>query len=216
MKSLNNSTFNESAYLNRFYNFEQNIGISGRSNDPFNDFHQKTDATSNTYGLNILTPGAKLQTENGQIPDFRIVCRDLFNTFLIYHPPYSALQFLPVFQNLGKVDPVRMKSFLKNRETRFELVNNEFLKVVLIHWKPGKVSDIHGHPEGGCMFKVLQGKLQEIRYTSDSAQKITEFNSYRAEDIAYIDDTQGYHAVGNPFGSSAVTLHAYTPGDKKL
>jgi predicted metal-dependent enzyme (double-stranded beta helix superfamily) len=94
-------------------------------------------------------------------------------------------------------------------------MNNDLLKVVLIHWKPGKVSNIHGHPSGGCVFKMLHGKVEELRYSTGEDQKIISSNGYRKGSIAYIDDRLGYHAVGNPFGSSAVSLHAYTPGKGK-
>ncbi|HYQ58073.1 MAG TPA: hypothetical protein VEP89_12090, partial [Draconibacterium sp.] len=52
-------------------------------------------------------------------------------------------------------------------------------------------------------------------YSTDEKQRILCSNGYRAGSIAYIDDRMGYHAVGNPFGSSAVSLHVYTPGTIK-
>jgi predicted metal-dependent enzyme (double-stranded beta helix superfamily) len=115
-------------------------------------------------------------------------------------------------QKLQAIDKIQLQHFIKNRETRHVLVENKLITIVLIHWKPGKVSGIHGHPKGGCVFKVLQGKLEELRYSADASQKLLSSNGYRTGSIAYIDDRLGYHAVGNPFGSSAVSLHAYTPG----
>jgi predicted metal-dependent enzyme (double-stranded beta helix superfamily) len=180
-------------------------------------YETENNVRENTYTHKIkagglLTPKASLGMSVGNIPDLTKVCRDLFNTFHDNQAPYSALQFLPVIQRVHALDPEQLKSFLKNKETRQVLVDNRWMKVVLIHWKPGKVSDIHGHPAGGCVFKVLHGKLEELRYSTDEKQSILASNGYVAGSIAYIDDRLGYHAVGNPFGRSAVSLHVYTPG----
>jgi predicted metal-dependent enzyme (double-stranded beta helix superfamily) len=98
---------------------------------------------------------------------------------------------------------------LKNPETRHVLISDHLFELVLIHWKPGKVSDIHGHPGGGCLFKVLQGKLEEVRYTPEKSPRLIATASYRSGSMAYIDDRIAYHQVGNPYGSSAISLHVY-------
>ncbi|WP_167615524.1 cysteine dioxygenase [Maribellus sediminis] len=188
-------------------------GTSNKSYENNNDVQAKT---SHNYGTSrLLTPEASLGMSNGSLPNLATVCRELFNTFHTKQAPYSALQFVPVMQKVSALDPDQLKRFLKNRETRYVLVDNSWMKVVLIHWKPGKVSDIHGHPSGGCVFKVLHGKLEELRYSTDEKQRILCSNGYRTGSIAYIDDRLGYHAVGNPFGASAVSLHVYTPGSPK-
>jgi predicted metal-dependent enzyme (double-stranded beta helix superfamily) len=108
-----------------------------------------------------------------------------------------------------------MQRFTNNKETNHVLIQNEWLKVVLIHWKPGKYSSIHGHPSGGCVFKVLQGTLEEKRYTTGEDPKLLATSKYEKNSIAYIDDHMAYHAVGNPSNASAISIHVYTPGIKK-
>lgn len=206
MKNLIYTTSNESSSVKGFSPF---FFLKGK--------HKTNDALANNVQTSfnasgLLTPEASLKMSAGAIPNLYSVCRDLFNTFHTSRAPYSALQFLPVMQQVRALDPEQLKRFVKNRETRHVLVDNTLMKVVLIHWKPGKVSSVHGHPAGGCVFKVLHGKLEELRYSTDQKQRILASNGYKAGSIAYIDDRLGYHAVGNPFGTSAVSLHVYTPG----
>lgn len=209
MRNTVYNTTNEKEVLNGFGFTSE--GVSGFR------FTQKekfiyTDNRTPVSRENLLTTDAYISMAAGLIPDLWNVCRDLFQTFFVNQAPFSALQFIPVLNRLQSIDTEQVKRFFKNRETRHVLVENDLLKVVLIHWKPGKVSDIHGHPKGGCAFKVLQGKLEELRYSADSSQKLLSSNGYRAGSIAYIDDNLGHHAIGNPFGSSALSIHAYTPG----
>ena len=77
------------------------------------------------------------------------------------------------------------------------------------------IHDIHGHPAGGCVFKVLQGTIEEKRYTSTINPELIAISKYQKGNMAYIDDQMAYHAVGNPFSTSAISLHVYTPGLKK-
>ena len=160
---------------------------------------------------NLLTEDALSEIKQGNIPDLRQVCRELADTF-IQAGPHNALQFIPVFQKLTSIDPVAAMKFMQNEKTNHVLVKNTWMKLVLIHWKPGKVSSIHGHPKGGCVFKVLQGKLEEKRYSSDQAQSLLATSVFQKGSMAYIDDQMAYHAVANPFEESAISIHVYTPG----
>lgn len=163
----------------------------------------------------LLMEAAVAEIAKGNIPDLSRVCLDLFHTFLLPDAPYSALQFLPVLKALSRPNLTAINRFMKNPATRHVLVQNDWLKVVLIHWKPGEFSGIHGHPRGGCVFKVLKGKVEEKRYSPDKAQRLLAVSTFQSGSMAYIDDNMAYHAVGNPFGTSAISLHVYTPGKNK-
>ena len=163
----------------------------------------------------LLTNKTLYHMAAGQIPDLWKVCMELYSTFLTNQAPFSAMQFVPILQQIKNLDTKQLNAFLNNDETNHVLIQNEWLKAVLIHWKPGKQSKIHGHPEGGCVFKVLHGKLVEDRYDSMENPKLIGSSTLEQGGMAYIDDMMAYHAVGNPFESSAVSLHVYTPGLKK-
>ena len=64
--------------------------------------------------------------------------------------------------------------------------------------------------------KVLHGQVQECRYRrgeNDSHKLVcTQDITAKQDDIVYIDDSQGYHKVGNPHPTEiAYTLHLYSP-----
>lgn len=160
----------------------------------------------------LLTEEARYEMASGNIPDLSGVCVALYRTFLKENAPGNALQFAPVLKDLGGLDTETVKRFVKNPRTNHVLVQNDLLKVVLIHWEPGKHSGIHGHAKGGCVFKVLRGNIIEKRYSPDDAQQMLSATTCGAGSIAYIDDEMAHHSVGNPFGMSCISLHAYTPG----
>lgn len=215
MKTILNNASNASNIANGFTGFfSEKTTSSSTKNDSGTAFPLSTIRSVITKE-NLLKPKAKEEMTLGQIPDLWAVCLDLFNTFFSHEAPYSALQFVQVLNKLQSINQDEIRRFLVNPETNHVLIQNDLLKVVLIHWKPGKISSIHGHPSGGCAFKVLQGQVEELRYTTNKSPQLLSSSTYIAGSIAYIDDQMGYHAVGNPFNSSAVSLHAYTPGSKK-
>lgn len=162
----------------------------------------------------LLTDEALNEIMQGGIPDLRRICFDLYSTFSKPTNTYSAVQFIPILKQLRTLDSIEAKRFIQNPVTKYVLVKNPLLKVVLIHWKPGTFSNIHGHPAGGCVFKVLKGRLREKRYTPDTSQRLISVSTLQSGGIAYIDDDMAYHAVGNPYSTSAISLHVYTPGGK--
>ncbi len=157
----------------------------------------------------LLNPTIEYQMATGQLPDLREVCLKMADIVNHGAAPYSPLHFLPILNGLKVLDQEHVKGFVKNPESRQVLVSNEFFELVLIHWKPGRASDIHGHPGGACLFKLLQGKLEELRYTPEPSSKLLSMSSLRSGNIAYIDDSIAYHQVGNPYGSPAISLHVY-------
>ena len=160
----------------------------------------------------LLTEVAANAIAKGTIPNLEKVCRDLFKTFSAHNGSYNATQFLPVLQQVVFNDPKIFRRFRRGEEKSYILVQNRFMKVVLIRWEPGKFSSIHGHANGGCVYKVLQGELEERRYEPREEGKLLAVCRYQAGSMAYLDDTMAYHSVGNPSDAYAFSLHAYTPG----
>lgn len=168
--------------------------------------------TPRSQTASILTEASLLEMEQGTLPDLRKLVDDLYLTFFQHQRPHSALQFIPVLKAFQGLDREAEERFLQNPKTNHVLIKNELLKVVLIHWTPNKISSVHGHAEGGCLFKVLQGRLMERRYSPDTSQQLLAVSNFQAGSMAYIDDEMAYHDVGNPYNAPAISLHVYTPG----
>jgi cysteine dioxygenase len=91
---------------------------------------------------------------------------------------------------------------------------------MLLCWNPGRESPIHNHPCNGCWLKVLQGSIKETRYVENDdvsgdgngPLRCISDHDHEVGQIAFIEDSMGYHKVGNPSNvEPAVTLHLYCP-----
>jgi len=169
--------------------------------------------SENSRVFQLLTPAVKEEIANGIFPDLEKVCYNLIDTFRINNFPFKAVQFLEVLKNvyLTKSD---VNQLVNHRAKKHILVENELIKIVLIFWQPNDLASVHGHPTGGCVLKVLEGKLVEKRYSADDRLRLLSKSTYTKSAMAYIDDTMALHSVANPFKKHAISLHVYTPGGK--
>lgn len=97
-----------------------------------------------------------------------------------------------------------------DKYNRIVLKKNELLEMVLICWQPNQFTEIHGHPSGGCLYKVLKGEIVEERY-SNMKVLIEEniIDSYN--NIQYIDNSICLHKMNNISDVPCISLHFYSP-----
>jgi hypothetical protein len=171
------------------------------------------DTYKNNWSSRLIDEEITIQMMTGRIPNLKSLCYDLYHSFLYSNYPYSPLQFIPVMQKFGGIKRAMIRQLADNSTMSHVLVKNSLMKVVLIYWKPGESTDIHGHPNGGGVIKVLHGNLLEKRYKPDgSLTEISESNLKKGT-IAHIDDSFAHHAVSNPNETPAVSLHVYIQKD---
>ncbi len=97
--------------------------------------------------------------------------------------------------------------------------------IAVLTWLPGQMTDIHGHPEHGCIMMPLQGSLLEERFTLLNSLPSKYFPNYlklqqrpsysnilMPGKTAFINNTMGVHQVKNNGDTMAVSLHVYSPG----
>jgi len=113
--------------------------------------------------------------------------------------------------NISPCDWQKYALFDKNKQYTRNLIStdHETYTLLLLCWNPGQESPIHDHPCDGCWLKVLVGGIQEIRYDT-KLNPVSQIDC-RAGEISYITNNLGYHKVGNPTRTPAVTLHLYAP-----
>lgn len=163
----------------------------------------------------FFTEEAHKKMELKRIPNFEELSRSLSEILTTTDKNISAIQFLSALRQFSLTDHEEISNFLENPEAKHVLAQNEKIKMILIRWEPGDMSNIHGHAIGGCIFKVLYGQIEEKRYSAESEERLLSENTYYTDHIAYIDDVMGLHIVGNPNPIPAITLHLYTPGNYK-
>lgn len=89
------------------------------------------------------------------------------------------------------------------------IYENNLFDMYLISWNKNTVSNIHDHSNNGCILKVLQGKIIEDIY--DENLNFIKSNKFNKNDISYIDNNIGYHAITNINNDMTYTLHIYSP-----
>lgn len=93
--------------------------------------------------------------------------------------------------------------FSNQRYQRIKLAANDKREAYLICWAPNQYSGLHSHPDGGCIVKLLSGKLYET--TKDNPQgRVLHPGGY-----SYLCGSNGLHSIINgPYPS--VSLHIYS------
>lgn len=121
----------------------------------------------------------------------------------------TAREFQPILARATSVSSSEWDFLANESGGRKVLVDNEFLKVVLIRWEPGVECPRHYHPNGGGMIMVLDGAIRESRYLNGTIAAPYEVRTLERHAMSYIDDQLGAHVVANPQENAAITLHAY-------
>lgn len=85
--------------------------------------------------------------------------------------------------------------------------------IFILTWKPGCGTRVHNHPNTGCIYKILEGELNEDIYDSHLETK-TSLQSTKLikGQTGYIDDNIGFHRIWNPSKKTSVSIHIYESG----
>lgn len=121
----------------------------------------------------------------------------------------TAREFQPILERAAMASSNEWAFLATESGGRRVLVDNAFLKVVVIRWEPGAECARHHHPNGGGMIMVLEGTIQESRFLNDTIAAPYEVRDLELHSMSYIDDKLGAHVVANPKENAAITLHAY-------
>lgn len=82
----------------------------------------------------------------------------------------------------------------------------DLFELILICWLPHQQTPKHKHPDNGCLMKLFQGQLNDIRITEDEAIE-TMVNE---NETTYIEGAE-IHMISNMVKKS-ISLHIYAPG----
>jgi len=98
----------------------------------------------------------------------------------------------------------------KNKKYNFELF--------IITWKPFEECQFHNHPENGCIFKVLGGRIKETIYSNvmEGVRSVREREFGDNDGVSYIDNKIGFHKIENMNGDEySYSIHLYSPCEFK-
>jgi len=94
--------------------------------------------------------------------------------------------------------------------------DTDIFSLYLIKWLPFSKSYIHNHEDMGCLFKILDGEIEEKIFDSDNftIQDVNEYSNItlfhnNKNKIGYIDDNIGLHSIHNNTNKDVYSLHLY-------
>jgi quercetin dioxygenase-like cupin family protein len=102
------------------------------------------------------------------------------------------------FKQLAKFDDNNYCSQILFSADKFE--------IRLLCWKPFQETAKHPHPQNGCLMKILEGKLMEEKYVSNTAIKTI----YKKGEVSFVSASE-LHVLKNS-AKDSISLHIYSPG----
>lgn len=126
--------------------------------------------------------------------------------------PDAAQALLDDFQ--GDLDARKLARTSPEGFCRLVLGSTDTFEIILIGWRPGQVSPVHGHGESDCGFRIIQGEACERRFETRSGEGLVCTGEDRYPAGQVIGAHPGsIHAMGNAADAETdlVTLHIYSP-----
>ena len=112
----------------------------------------------------------------------------------------------PILEKYNAFDFRKFIEFDKKNYKKNLITTNNLFDMYLICWNNYQFSNIHKHPEKGCIMKVLENGLEEKIY--DNTYKNIEIKYIKKNDISYIDNEIGLHSIHNN-NNKSISLHIY-------
>lgn len=102
-------------------------------------------------------------------------------------------------------------SWDKDTYTRNCIYRTDEYEMILLCWKKGNETPIHGHDDQNCWLYQLEGELTEIRYEKMESGDLTEVNRLKLVPgkLTFMNAAMGYHKLNNDNDLRAMTLHVY-------
>ena len=117
----------------------------------------------------------------------------------------SCLDLVKNYDFNKYLDLFQIKSNNKNYYKNIIYKNNVF-ELVLIKWDKDSETNIHSHPENGCLLKPISGKIKEIRYLNNQKEEKTDL---KINEVYYMHDKIGKHKI--IANESSYSIHLYSP-----
>lgn len=101
--------------------------------------------------------------------------------------------------------------FSDARYTRNLIHKTSDFELLLLCWKTGQHSPIHGHEGEKCFMRVEVGQLQFTDYQEEPPRATSLVKKVKTEigKEGYIDGPAGIHQVSNVSGHDTISLHLY-------
>jgi predicted metal-dependent enzyme (double-stranded beta helix superfamily) len=100
-----------------------------------------------------------------------------------------------------------LKAFKENHYARHLVLRSENVEILVVCWRPGQGSPVHGHGPSDGLMVILEGEITNTTY-SPNGQKIT---TVWGEGAVGHTPVGAQHEVRNTSNKDVVSLHIYAP-----
>ncbi len=100
-----------------------------------------------------------------------------------------------------------LKHFQDHQYTRHLVLRTNNVEIIVVCWRPGQGSPIHGHGPSDAIEVILEGTLSYTNYYPDGR---TVSGILQAGDISHTP-VGVKHQIANNANEELVTLHIYSP-----
>ena len=125
----------------------------------------------------------------------------------------EKIKLIDVLSILDNYEGSDWKEFIKFNDhtyNRIPIYTSPQFDIFIICWRKGQKSQIHDHPQRGCLMKLLAGELFENIYTTADLSVSISSLKMEAGQIGYIENNQILHEIYSI--KDSVSLHIYSPG----
>lgn len=129
---------------------------------------------------------------------------------------YKLDNYLDILDNLkGNCwEKYKCKNIEGKKYHKEKIFSNNYCDIFIITWFSESV--IHDHAENGCIFKLLEGKLNESFYKKENGKLIhIKDTIYEKNSTGYIDNNIGYHKITNLLTNPSYSINIYSPSKYK-
>lgn len=106
--------------------------------------------------------------------------------------------------NINWRDYINLNKKKYSKECVFK--NNDY-ELFIISWLPKQHTQLHLHPDNGCIMRILYGELFEIRINNND---VKEYHYY-TNNNSFMSNEYGKHIISNINNKLAISLHLYSP-----
>jgi len=118
---------------------------------------------------------------------------------------FSSMELLEKYVTKSIIDWRKYVIFNKYNYNKNIIYRNTIFEIIIISWLPGQYTSLHGHPENGCLMKVLYGTLNET-LLNKKTYKETMINT---NEVMFIKNNK--HIISNVSNKCSISIHIYSP-----
>ena len=89
------------------------------------------------------------------------------------------------------------------------IAHDENAELILLCWGKGQGTPIHSHDKQECWVHIVDGKITETLYESNSAINIMNKRTISRGAFTYLTDDIGFHKLENNTNDITMSLHLY-------